>query len=135
MPASRTPPLADWPAWLVVQPFAHDALRRAPEAVTHAVDQTAVMQPQRRARRRARRRTRCTRTPSGPGAPPIRAAGRAQAITAEAQTRATQRLARSITPTLVPYAMPKTWNGHMPQGAGGAIPMIQMPGQMPGPKP
>jgi regulator of protease activity HflC (stomatin/prohibitin superfamily) len=61
----------------------------------------------------------------------IKAAGRAKAITAEAeaQARANQLLAQSITPTLVQYEMAKKWNGQMPQVSGSAIPMIQMPGQ------
>ena len=59
----------------------------------------------------------------------IKAAGRAKAITAEAeaQARANELLARSITPTLVQYEMSKRWNGQMPQVTGGAMPMIQMP--------
>lgn len=59
----------------------------------------------------------------------IKAAGRAKAITAEAeaQARANQLLAQSITPTLVQYEMAKKWNGQMPQVSGNAIPMIQMP--------
>ena len=59
----------------------------------------------------------------------IKAAGRAKAITAEAeaQARANEMLARSITPTLVQYEMTKRWNGQMPQVTGGAMPMIQLP--------
>ena len=59
----------------------------------------------------------------------IKAAGRAKAITAEAeaQARANELLARSITPTLVQYELSKRWNGQMPQVTGGAMPMIQMP--------
>lgn len=59
----------------------------------------------------------------------IKAAGRAKAITAEAeaQARANEMLARSITPTLVQYEMSKKWNGQLPQVTGGTVPMIQLP--------
>ena len=60
----------------------------------------------------------------------IKAAGRAKAITAEAeaQARANELLSRSITNTLVQYEMAKRWNGQMPQVTGGAMPMLQLPG-------
>jgi regulator of protease activity HflC (stomatin/prohibitin superfamily) len=59
----------------------------------------------------------------------IKAAGRAKAITAEAeaQAKANHLLSESITPTLVQYEMAKRWNGQMPQVTGGAMPMIQLP--------
>ncbi|MFN2398848.1 MAG: SPFH domain-containing protein [Gemmatimonadaceae bacterium] len=59
----------------------------------------------------------------------IKAAGRAKAITAEAeaQARANQLLSQSITPNLVQYEMAKRWNGQMPQVTGSAMPMIQLP--------
>jgi regulator of protease activity HflC (stomatin/prohibitin superfamily) len=59
----------------------------------------------------------------------IKAAGRAKAITAEAeaQARANQLLSQSITPNLVQYEMAKRWDGKMPQVTGGAMPMLQMP--------
>jgi regulator of protease activity HflC (stomatin/prohibitin superfamily) len=59
----------------------------------------------------------------------IKAAGRAKAITAEAeaQARANELLARSITPTLVQYELTKKWDGKLPQVSGGATPMIQLP--------
>jgi regulator of protease activity HflC (stomatin/prohibitin superfamily) len=59
----------------------------------------------------------------------IKAAGRAKAILAEAeaQAKANQLLAQSITPTLVNYEMMKRWNGQMPQVSGGATPLIQLP--------
>jgi regulator of protease activity HflC (stomatin/prohibitin superfamily) len=59
----------------------------------------------------------------------IKAAGRAKAITAEAeaQAKANQLLSASITPTLVQYEMMKRWNGQMPQVSGGATPLIQLP--------
>jgi regulator of protease activity HflC (stomatin/prohibitin superfamily) len=60
----------------------------------------------------------------------IAAAGRAKAITAEAQAQASanELLSRSITGTLVQYEMAKRWDGKMPQVSGGAIPMLQLPG-------
>jgi regulator of protease activity HflC (stomatin/prohibitin superfamily) len=59
----------------------------------------------------------------------IKAAGRAKAITAEAeaQARANELLARSITPTLVQYELSKKWDGKLPQVSGGATPLIQLP--------
>ena len=59
----------------------------------------------------------------------IKAAGRAKAITAEAeaQARANELLARSITPTLVQYELSKKWDGKLPQVSGGVTPMIQFP--------
>jgi regulator of protease activity HflC (stomatin/prohibitin superfamily) len=59
----------------------------------------------------------------------IEAAGHAKAILgeAEAQAKANRLLAESITPTLVSYEMAKRWNGQMPQVAGNAMPMIQLP--------
>ena len=59
----------------------------------------------------------------------IKAAGRAKAITAEAeaQARANQLLAQSLTPALVQSQMVAKWNGQMPQFSGGVTPMIQLP--------
>ncbi|CAA9524848.1 MAG: hypothetical protein AVDCRST_MAG79-436 [uncultured Thermoleophilia bacterium] len=59
----------------------------------------------------------------------IKAAGRAKAITAEAeaQARANQLLAQSLTPNLVQYEMAKRWDGKMPQVSGGAMPLMQLP--------
>jgi regulator of protease activity HflC (stomatin/prohibitin superfamily) len=59
----------------------------------------------------------------------IKAAGRAKAITAEAeaQARANDLLARSITATLVQYELAKKWDGKLPQVSGGATPLIQLP--------
>lgn len=61
----------------------------------------------------------------------IKAAGRAKAITAEAeaQARANELLARSITPTLVQYELTKKWDGKLPQVQGGGTPLIQLPGR------
>jgi len=59
----------------------------------------------------------------------ITAAGHAKAIIAEAeaQSRANRLLSESVTMTLVQYEMAKRWNGQMPQVAGSAMPMIQLP--------
>ncbi|MDQ6635638.1 MAG: prohibitin family protein [Gemmatimonadota bacterium] len=59
----------------------------------------------------------------------IKAAGRAKAITAEAQAQAhaNELLARSITPTLVQYELTKKWDGKLPQVSGGGVPLIQLP--------
>ncbi|NUP69782.1 MAG: prohibitin family protein [Gemmatimonadaceae bacterium] len=61
----------------------------------------------------------------------IKAAGRAKAITAEAeaQARANELLARSITPILVQYELTKKWDGKLPQVSGGGTPLIQLPGK------
>jgi len=48
---------------------------------------------------------------------------------AEAQAKANELLAKSITPVLVQYEMAKRWNGQMPQVSGNAMPMIQLPKQ------
>jgi regulator of protease activity HflC (stomatin/prohibitin superfamily) len=63
----------------------------------------------------------------------IKAAGRAKAITAEAeaQARANQLLAQSLTPELVQSQMVSKWNGQMPQFSGAATPMIQLPAPKP----
>ena len=59
----------------------------------------------------------------------IKAAGRAKAITAEAeaQARANELLSRSITPNLVQYELTKKWDGKLPQVSGGGTPLIQLP--------
>ena len=59
----------------------------------------------------------------------IKAAGRAKAIMAEAeaQARANQLLAQSLTPALVQSQMVSKWNGQMPQFSGAGTPMIQLP--------
>ena len=59
----------------------------------------------------------------------IKAAGQAKAITglAEAQARANELLAHSITPTLVQYEIAKKWDGKLPTYSGGGTPLIQLP--------
>jgi regulator of protease activity HflC (stomatin/prohibitin superfamily) len=97
---------------------------RAPQAVMEAISTKNVMQQQAlTAQNELQKRTFQAQGDS------IQAAGRAKAITAEAeaQAHANRLLAQSITPTLVQYEMAKKWNGQMPQVSGGAMPMIQLP--------
>ena len=97
---------------------------RAPAAVMEAINQKNVMQQQAlTAQNELQKNTFQAQGDS------IKAAGRAKAITAEAeaQARANQLLAQSITPTLVQYELSKKWNGQMPQVTGGATPLLQLP--------
>ena len=115
------------PSGIVVKQFTLNELR-APEAVMQAINQKNVMQQQAlTAQNELQKNTFQAQGDS------IKAAGRAKAITAEAeaQARANQLLSQSITPTLVQYEMTKKWNGQMPQVSGGATPLIQLPLQRP----
>jgi prohibitin 2 len=97
---------------------------RAPPAVMEAINQKNVMQQQAlTAQNELQKNTFQAQGDS------IKAAGRAKAITAEAeaQARANQLLSQSITPTLVQYELSKKWNGQMPQVTGGATPLLQLP--------
>jgi regulator of protease activity HflC (stomatin/prohibitin superfamily) len=97
---------------------------RAPAAVMEAINQKNVMQQQAlTAQNELQKNTFQAQGDS------IKAAGRAKAITAEAeaQARANQLLSQSITPTLVQYELSKKWNGQMPQVTGGATPLLQLP--------
>jgi regulator of protease activity HflC (stomatin/prohibitin superfamily) len=97
---------------------------RAPQAVMEAINQKNVMQQQAlTAQNELQKNTFQAQGDS------IKAAGRAKAITAEAeaQARANQLLSQSITPTLVQYELSKKWNGQMPQVTGGATPLLQLP--------
>jgi regulator of protease activity HflC (stomatin/prohibitin superfamily) len=97
---------------------------RAPSAVMEAINQKNVMQQQAlTAQNELQKNTFQAQGDS------IKAAGRAKAITAEAeaQAHANELLARSITPTLVQYELSKKWNGQMPQVTGGATPLLQLP--------
>ena len=97
---------------------------RAPPAVMEAINQKNVMQQQAlTAQNELQKNTFQAQGDS------IKAAGRAKAIMAEAeaQARANQLLAQSITPTLVQYELTKKWNGQMPQVTGGATPLLQLP--------
>jgi regulator of protease activity HflC (stomatin/prohibitin superfamily) len=96
---------------------------RAPAAVMEAINQKNVMQQQAlTAQNELQKNTFQAQGDS------IKAAGRAKAIMAEAeaQARANQLLAQSITPTLVQYELTKKWNGQMPQVTGGATPLLQL---------
>jgi regulator of protease activity HflC (stomatin/prohibitin superfamily) len=97
---------------------------RAPPAVMEAINQKNVMQQQALTAQNELQKN--TFNAQGDS---IKAAGRAKAITAEAeaQARANELLSRSITPTLVQYELAKKWNGSMPQVTGGATPLLQLP--------
>ena len=115
------------PYGIVVKQFTINELR-APEAVMQAINQKNVMQQQAlTAQNELQKNTFQAQGDS------IKAAGRAKAITAEAeaQSRANELLSRSITPTLVQSQMISKWNGQLPTVSGGGMPMIQMPGQKP----
>ena len=97
---------------------------RAPPAVMEAINQKNVMQQQAlTAQNELQKNTFNTQGDS------IKAAGRAKAITAEAeaQAKANELLARSITPTLVQYQIANKWDGKLPQVSGGGTPLIQLP--------
>ena len=97
---------------------------RAPGTVMEAINQKNVMQQQALTAQNELQKN--TFNAQGDS---IKAAGRAKAITAEAeaQARANELLARSITPTLVQYELAKKWNGAMPQVTGGSTPLLQLP--------
>ncbi len=111
------------PYGLEVKQFTINELR-APPAVIEAINAKNVMQQQAlTAQNELQKNTFQAQGDS------IKAAGRAKAILteAEAQAKANELLSRSITGTLVQYEMAKRWNGQMPQVAGSAMPMIQLP--------
>jgi prohibitin 2 len=97
---------------------------RAPAAVMEAINQKNVMQQQALTAQNELQKN--TFNAQGDS---IKAAGRAKAITAEAeaQARANELLSRSITPTLVQYELAKKWNGSMPQVTGGGTPQLLLP--------
>ena len=112
------------PYGIVVRQFTLNEFR-APKAVMDAISLKNVMQQQAlTAQNELQKNTFQAQGDS------IKAAGRATAITAEAeaQARANELLSKSITNTLVQYEMAKRWNGQMPQVTGGAMPMLQLPG-------
>jgi regulator of protease activity HflC (stomatin/prohibitin superfamily) len=101
---------------------------RAPQSVIDAINTKNVMQQQAlTAQNELQKNEFQARGDS------IKAAGRAKAITAEAeaQARANRLLAESLTPTLVQYRLIDKWNGQMPQFSGGATPLIQLPAVKP----
>jgi regulator of protease activity HflC (stomatin/prohibitin superfamily) len=111
------------PYGIMVKQFTINELR-APQSVIEAINQKNVMQQQALTAQNELQKNQFQAQGDS-----IKAAGRAKAITAEAeaQARANEMLARSITPTLVQYEMTKRWNGQMPQVTGGGMPMIQLP--------
>jgi regulator of protease activity HflC (stomatin/prohibitin superfamily) len=111
------------PYGIEVKQFTLNELR-APEAVMQAINQKNVMQQQGLTAQNELQKNQFQAQGDS-----IKAAGRAKAITAEAeaQARANHLLAESITPTLVQYEMAKRWNGQMPQVTGSSMPMIQLP--------
>lgn len=111
------------PYGIIVKQFTVNELR-APDAVTQAISQKNVMQQQALTAQNELQKNQFQAQGDS-----IKAAGRAKAILteAEAQAKANDLLARSITPTLVSYEMAKRWNGQMPQVSGSAMPMIQLP--------
>jgi regulator of protease activity HflC (stomatin/prohibitin superfamily) len=106
----------------VVRQFTINELR-APDAVIQAINQKNVMQQQALTAQNELQKNQFQAQGDS-----IKAAGRAKAILteAEAQARANELLARSITGTLVQYEMAKRWNGQMPQVSGSATPMVQL---------
>jgi len=110
------------PYGLIVKQFTLNEIR-APQSVIEAINTKNVMQQSAlTAQNELQKNEFQARGDS------IKAAGRAKAITAEAeaQARANRLLAESITPNLVQYEMAKKWNGQMPQVSGAAIPMLQL---------
>jgi regulator of protease activity HflC (stomatin/prohibitin superfamily) len=107
---------------IVVKQFTINELR-APQAVIEAINQKNVMQQQAlTAQNELQKNTFQAQGDS------IKAVGKAKAILAEAeaQAKANELLARSVTANLVQYEMAKRWDGKMPQVAGGAMPLLQL---------
>jgi regulator of protease activity HflC (stomatin/prohibitin superfamily) len=111
------------PYGIVVKQFTINELR-PPQSVIDAINQKNVMQQAALTAQNELQKNQFQAQGDS-----IKAAGRAKAITAEAeaQARANELLARSISPTLVQYELVKKWNGQMPQVSGGATPLIQLP--------
>ncbi len=107
---------------LIVKQFTINELR-APPAVIEAINQKNVMQQQALTSQNELQKN--TFQAQGDS---IKAAGHAKAILAEAeaQAKANELLARSVTANLVQYEMAKKWDGKMPQVAGGAMPLLQL---------
>lgn len=107
---------------IVVKQFTINELR-APQAVIEAINQKNVMQQQALTAQNELQKNQFQAQGDS-----IKAAGQAKAIlaVAEAQSRANEMLARSVTPNLVQYEMAKKWDGKMPQVSGGAMPLLQL---------
>jgi regulator of protease activity HflC (stomatin/prohibitin superfamily) len=115
------------PYGIEVKQFTINELR-APQTVIEAINTKNVMQQQALTAQNELQKNQFQAQGDS-----IKAAGRAKAITAEAeaQARANQLLAQSITPTLVQYELAKKWNGQMPTVTGGATPLLQLPAAKP----
>lgn len=113
------------PYGIIVKQFTINELR-APQTVIEAINTKNVMQQQALTSQNELQKKSFEATGDS-----IKAFGRANAIMAEAQAqaRANQLLAQSITATLVQYEMIRRWDGKLPQVSGGGIPMIQLPKQ------
>jgi regulator of protease activity HflC (stomatin/prohibitin superfamily) len=111
------------PYGFVVKQFTINEIR-APQTVIDAINAKNVMQQAALTSQNELQKKQFQATGDS-----IEAAGHAKAILAEAeaQAKANQLLSQSITPNLVSYEMAKRWNGQMPQVAGSAMPMIQLP--------
>jgi regulator of protease activity HflC (stomatin/prohibitin superfamily) len=111
------------PYGFVVKQFTINEIR-APQAVMEAINTKNVMQQQALTAQNELQKNMYQAQGDS-----IKAAGRAKAITAEAQAQAqaNRLLSESITPTLVQYEMAKRWDGKMPQVSGNAVPMLQLP--------
>ncbi len=105
---------------ITVKQFTINELR-APPSVIEAINQKNVMQQQSlTAQNELQKNTFQAQGDS------IKAMGHAKAILAEAeaQAKANELLARSVTANLVQYEMAKKWDGKMPQVSGGAMPLL-----------
>jgi regulator of protease activity HflC (stomatin/prohibitin superfamily) len=107
---------------IVVKQFTINELR-APQAVIEAINQKNVMQQQALTAQNELQKNQFQAQGDS-----IKAAGQAKAIlaVAEAQSKANEMLARSVTTNLVQYEMAKKWDGKMPQVSGGAMPLLQL---------
>src|SRR3954469_19699657 len=107
---------------ILVKQFTINELR-APPAVIEAINQKNVMQQQALTAQNELQKNQFQAQGDS-----IKAAGQAKAILglAEAQAKANDLIARSVTANLVQYEMAKRWDGKMPQVAGGAMPLLQL---------
>jgi regulator of protease activity HflC (stomatin/prohibitin superfamily) len=107
---------------IVVKQFTINELR-APPAVIEAINQKNVMQQQALTAQNELQKNQFQAQGDS-----IKAAGQAKAIlgVAEAQAKANELLARSVTPNLVQYEMAKKWDGKMPQVSSSTMPLLQL---------
>ena len=110
------------PYGIIVKQFTINELR-APPAVIEAINQKNVMQQQSLTAQNELQKN--TFNAQGDS---IKAMGQAKAIlaVAEAQAKANELLAKSMSANLVQYKMAEKWDGKMPQVSGGAMPMLQI---------